>query len=287
LLSVGGTLRTALVLRRGVSEIQDGLAGLEKNFEQTLPERNGELGEIAKSVNRMASVRRKLEDELRREDRLRAVGRTVAGFAHQIRNPLNGIRLSMQVLEKRLKSGIVQSQDLSLVMGEVDRMDALLTDLLAFRERKNQEISTLDVVPVVERCVELVRPARGGTKIRVETPEKTGSLFARADTQRLTQAILNLLLNAVEAAGKDGDVVVHVRQNGEKVDVEVADSGDALTTEQQQRIFEAFYTTKANGTGLGLAVSRQLVVEMGGDLRYQTEPEPKSFVISLQAGHSA
>lgn len=277
----------ALLLRRGVSEIQQGLAGLEKNFEQTLPERSGELGEIAKSINRMASVRHKLEEELRREDRLRAVGRTVAGFAHEIRNPLNGIRLSMQVLEQRLKSGTVQAQDLNLVICEVDRMDALLTGLLAFREKKNLDVSALNIVPIVERCVELVRPAPGGTKIRVETPKETKSLIARADTQRLTQAVLNLLLNAVEAAGEDGAVVVHVRQNREKVDIEVVDSGVALTAEQQQRIFEAFYTTKANGTGLGLAVSRQLVVEMGGDLRYRPGPEAKAFVISLQAGRSA
>ena len=132
LLSVGGTLRMAVKLRRGVADIQGGLAGLEKDFNQSLPESSGELGEISQSINRMAAVRRKLEEELRREDRLRAVGRTVAGFAHEIRNPLNGIRLSMQVLEQRLKRGTVEAQDLKLVIGEVDRMDALLTDLLAF-----------------------------------------------------------------------------------------------------------------------------------------------------------
>ncbi len=285
LLSVGGTLRMALVLRRGVSEIQKGLAGLENNFEQTLPEGSGELGEITRSINRMATVRRRLEEELRREDRLRAVGRTVAGFAHEIRNPLNGIRLSMQVLEQRLKTGTVQSRDLKLVIGEVDRMDALLRDLLAFREKKNLEITALDVIPVVERCTELVRPLHGGTAIRVEYPQGAEVLLALADTQRLTQAILNLLLNAVEAAGEEGYVGVQVRQNHEKVDIEVADSGIGLTAEQQQRIFEAFYTTKPNGTGLGLAVSRQLVMEMGGDLRYQTEA--KAFVISLQARRGA
>ena len=115
----------------------------------------------------------------------------------------------------------------------------------------------------------------------------SGSWLARANTQRLTQAILNLMLNAVEAAGEDGAVVVRVRRNGEKVDIEVTDSGDVLTAEQHQRMFEAFYTTKPNGTGLGLAVSRQLVMEMGGDLRYQVETDAKAFVISLQAGRDA
>jgi signal transduction histidine kinase len=283
LLSVGGILRMAIVLRRGVSEIQGGLQGLEKDFNLSLPENSGELGEIAKSINRMAVVRRKLEEELRREDRLRAVGRTVAGFAHEIRNPLNGIRLSMQVLEQRLNGGIVQAQDLKLVIGEVDRMDALLSDLLAFREKKNVDVSEQNVLPVVERCVELVQSPNTGSRIRVEASVGQSSLLARVDSQRLTQATLNLLLNAVEAAGDDGEVVVSLRQIGENVEIEVQDSGPALTVDQQQHIFEAFYTTKLNGTGLGLAVSRQLVLEMGGDLRYQPEAGRKAFVISLLA----
>jgi signal transduction histidine kinase len=98
LLSVGATLRMGFALRRGVAEIQAGLAILETDFAQSLPEGSDELGEISRSINRMAGVRRKLEEELRREDRLRAIGRTVAGIAHEIRNPLNGIRLSMQLL---------------------------------------------------------------------------------------------------------------------------------------------------------------------------------------------
>jgi signal transduction histidine kinase len=283
LMSVGGTLRMAILLRRGVSEIQSGLQGLEKDFNQSLPESSGELGEISKSINRLAVVRRRLEDELRREDRLRAVGRTVAGFAHEIRNPLNGIRLSMQVLEQRLNGGTVQTQDLELVMGEVDRMDALLTDLLAFREKRSVDVSEQDVLPVVERCVELVQSPNAGSRIRVETFAEHSPLFVRIDSQRLTQATLNLLLNAVEAAGDNGDVVVRLLQNGENVEIEIQDSGPGLTLEQQQHIFEAFYTTKANGTGLGLAVSRQLVLEMGGDLRYQSEGGRKAFVISLLA----
>src|SRR6202041_2218733 len=133
LISVGGTLQMALSLRRGVSEIQDGLASLESNFEFTIPPATGELGEISNAINRMAAIRKKLEEELRREDRPRVVGRTVAGFAHEIRNPLNGIRLSMQVLEQRLSSGTVQPPDMKLVMDEMDRMDALLTATLVFR----------------------------------------------------------------------------------------------------------------------------------------------------------
>jgi signal transduction histidine kinase len=283
LMSVGGTLRMAVALRQGVTEIQNGLAGLEKDFNRSLPESSGELGDITESINRMAEVRRKLEEELRREDRLRTVGRTVAGFAHEIRNPLNGIRLSMQVLEQRLKSGAVQPLDLKLVMGEVDRMDALLTDLLAFREKKNSDVSEQDILPVVERCVELVQPSNGGSRIRIENLGERSPLAARVDAQKLTQALLNLLLNAVEAAGKNGEVIARLRQSYGHVEIEIQDSGAELTAEQQQHMFEPFYTTKPNGTGLGLAVSRQLILEMDGDLRYELGTGKKAFVISLEA----
>jgi signal transduction histidine kinase len=286
LLSVGGTLRMAVQLRGGVSRIQAGLAGLETDFNRSLPESAGELGEISQSINRLAAVRRKLEEELRREDRLRVIGRTVAGFAHEIRNPLNGIRLSMQVLEQRLKSGTVETQDLKLVMGEVDRMDALLFDLLAFRERKKVEVFPQDVGSLIARCVELVRSPNGGAKLRVEVPQQP-ALVARGDAHRLTQAMLNLLLNGIEAAGENGEVLVEGRQNGERIEIRVHDSGPELTTEQQQHLFEAFYTTKPTGTGLGLAVSRQLVLEMGGDLQYQSEAGTKAFVISLEAADRA
>jgi len=281
LLSVGGTLQMGIALRRGVKRIQDGLATLEKDFGYSLHEGSDELGEISRSVNRMASVRRRLEDELRREDRLRAIGRTVAGIAHEIRNPLNGIRLSMQLLAKRLKQGSVQSEDLGLVIGEVDRMDALLNDLLAFRETKKVALTEQNLLPVIEKCVHLVQPQEGTKKIRVHVQAEDAALRARIDSQRLTQALMNLLLNAVEATEQYGDVELTVHTENGAIAIEVHDSGPGLTEEQQKHLFEAFYTTKPDGTGLGLAVSREFVEEMGGKLTYKNSSPGATFVVEL------
>src|SRR5437899_4728657 len=206
LLSVGGTLQMGIALRRGVSRIQDGLSSLEKDFSHRLSEGSDELGEISQSINRMASVRGKLEDELRREDRLRAIGRTVAGITHEIRNPLNGIRLSMQLLERRLQRGSVQSHDVALVISEVDRMDALLNDLLAFGEKKSVVLSEEDLLPVIQKCVQVVQPEETTKKIRIHASPENPALRARIDSQRLTQALMNLLLNAVEATPHGGEV---------------------------------------------------------------------------------
>ena len=279
LLSVGGTLQMGIVLRRGVKQIQDGLATLEKDFGYPLLEGGDELGEISRSINRMASVRRRLEDELRREDRLRAIGRTVAGIAHEIRNPLNGIRLSMQLLAKRLKQGSVRPEDLGLVIAEVDRMDALLNDLLAFKEKRQVVLSEQNLLPIIEKCVQLVQPQPGTKRIQIESVGV--DLRARIDSQRLTQTLTNLLLNALEAT--EGEVRVRLHAADRTVAIQVHDSGPGLSQEQQRHLFEAFYTTKPDGTGLGLAVSRELVEEMGGKLTYKNNSAGATFVVELPA----
>jgi len=281
LLSVAGTLQMGFALRRGVTEIQTGLTRLEKDFGHSLPEGSDELGEISRSINRMAAVRRKLEDEVRREDRLRAIGRTVAGIAHEIRNPLNGIRLSMQLLEQRMRRGLVEPDQMQSVIAEVDRMDALLSDLLAFREKKQTVLVEQTILPVIEKCVNLVQPQVGIERIRIET--ESADLRARIDVQRLTQALMNLLLNAVEATPQHGEIGVRLHGSNGKVTIEVHDSGPGLNGEQQQHLFEAFYTTKADGTGLGLAVSRELVTEMGGTLTYKNGSPGATFVVELPA----
>jgi hypothetical protein len=287
LLSVGGTLQMGIALRRGVSRIQVGLSSLEKDFAHRLLEGSDELGEISRSINRMASVRGKLEDELRRDDRLRAIGRTVAGITHEIRNPLNGIRLSMQLLDRRLKRGSVQSSDVALVISEVDRMDALLNDLLAFGEKKNVVLSEQNLLPVIQKCVQLVQPEESTKKIRVHVEPENAAVRARIDSQRLTQALMNLLLNAVEATPPSGDVRVDLRHANQTVAIEVHDSGPGLSKEQQTHLFEAFYTTKPDGTGLGLAVSRELVEEMGGKLTYKNNSPGATFILELPAVRNA
>ncbi len=156
LLSVAGTLAVSFRLARGVRQIQTGLAVLQNDFDHRLPESAGELGAINRSINEIASARGRLETELRREDRLRAVGRLAAGLAHEIRNPLNSIRLTVQLLEHRLKSNAVRPQDLVTIRSEVDRMSSLVNDLLNLQRSRQPRAEVQKVTPVVEHCLELI-----------------------------------------------------------------------------------------------------------------------------------
>jgi two-component system C4-dicarboxylate transport sensor histidine kinase DctB len=128
--------------------------------------------------------------------------------------------------------------------------------------------------------VHLVQPQAGAARIRIET-EGT-DLRARIDGQRLTQAVMNLLLNALDA-DPQCDVRVRLCGRNSKVAIEVHDSGPGLSEDQRQHLFEAFYTTKPDGTGLGLAVSREFVAEMGGTLTYRNGSTGATFMIELPA----
>ncbi|MBV8071923.1 MAG: HAMP domain-containing protein, partial [Acidobacteriaceae bacterium] len=259
LASIAGTLATGIGLARGVSQIKIGLAALEQDFDYRLPERPDELGTISRAINRMAGVRRRLESDLRREDRLRAVGRLASGLAHEIRNPLNSIRLTVQLLENRLNSGRLREADLKTVRTEVDRLSALINDLLDLQRTRQPVLKFQPVMPVVNHCCDLLQRQAEVKGVRLQSITKTQEVFAFFDAPQLTQTVMNLLLNALEAS-KEGDTVqIQIADHSGAVTVQVRDTGPGLNTEQQDHLFEPFYTTKPSGTGLGLAVSRELM----------------------------
>lgn len=285
LVSILVTLGTVLGLYRGIAQIKSGLARLETDFGFRLPERSDELGQISRSINQMASARRELELHLRREDRLRAMGRLAAGIAHEIRNPLNSIRLTMQVLEQRLRMQTAREKDIEMVIGEVDRMNGLVTELLDLQRTRPPDPRTQTLRPVLERCVALVqaKAAAQGTVIRLEADARLQAAF---DEGQLTQAAVNLLLNALDASPAGCPIGVRAERVGEFVQVTVSDSGPGLDPEELEHLFEAFYSTKPQGTGLGLAVSRELMRAQKGDVLYCPQEEGTAFAIRIPVGNT-
>ncbi len=282
LVSMAGTVATGVGLRRGIAEIQSGLSKLERDFSFQLPSRAGELGQIGRSINRMAAARTNLEAELRREDRLRVIGRLAANIAHEIRNPLNSIRLTMQMLKHKLTRSEIRQADLDLVIEEVDRLNILLTDLLAFRQAKRPQTNDQFLLPIVQKCVELIEPQGRSRGIEFRIHAIQPQMRAEVDGRQLRQVLDNLLLNALTAIAENGIVDVYLKQEGGVTTIEVRDSGPGVAPEDREHLFEPFYTTRAGGTGLGLAVSRELVTGMGGALGYREGEKGASFTITFR-----
>lgn len=285
LLSIGAVLRLSFSMQRGFAVIQGGLERLRTDASYRLPDQNHELRTIVQSVNAMAEGRQKLESELRREDRLRVMGRVVAGIAHEIRNPLNSIRLTIRVLARRLAAEPASQEPITLVTGEIDRLDSLLKSLLVFRPESEDKIRLQPIQPILDRTLALVKPHAAERGVLLSTSGDDEAV-ALVDGDYLQQALMNLLLNAIDACGHSGRVAVRLHQESGQAHVDIEDSGPGLSSEQHERIFEAFYTTKAGGSGLGLAVTKTLLEKMGATIESRSGAGGARFRVSVRAAAS-
>jgi signal transduction histidine kinase len=283
LVAIGIVLRFTFSLQRGFAIIQEGLERLRTDFNYRLPDQNHELRTIVQAVNTMADSRQKLETDLRREDRLRVMGRVVAGIAHEIRNPLNSIRLSIRLLAKRMQGQAATAEIITLITGEIDRLDSLLKSLLVFGADEPEKMRQQPLQPVLDRTLALVKPhaEERGVMIRVVAPAECEALV---DANYLQQALMNLLLNAIDASGQNGEVGLSLRSLDGHVEVNVQDSGPGLSLDQRERIFAAFYTTKSGGTGLGLAVTKTLLEKMGATIESGNGERGARFRVLLPTG---
>jgi signal transduction histidine kinase len=268
-----------LNLRRGVAGVKSGLGRVAHDLHARLPETRDDFGEIARAVNDMAARRAVLETELRRQDRLAALGRVVAGVAHEIRNPLNSMRLTLELLQRRLEKGRAASGEAEAAIREVDRLDAILARLLAFGRPPLQDRHPQSVEPVLRQALAIVQEQARQRDVRLvcECP----SLEADIDAPQIGQVVVNLLLNAVEAAPDGSEVRVSAGVADGMVRVAVRNDGMPIPPEVQPHVFDAFFTTKGHGTGLGLAISREIVENHGGQLAMTPDGHGTTFVFTL------
>jgi signal transduction histidine kinase len=194
---------------------------------------------------------------------------------------LNSIRLTVQLLERRLESNAIRREDLQTVQKEVDRLSVLLNDLLDLQRSRQSRPEVQAVLPVIRHCIGLVERQAEMQNAKICLEDSACDLCAFFDSQQLTQAVVNLLLNALEASPNGANIYVRTSQQDGIARVEVEDEGPGLDTEQQEHVFEPFYTTKTSGTGLGLAVSRELIRSQGGDIVYAPNNAGARFLIEL------
>lgn len=218
-----------------------------------------------------------------RSERLAAVGTLAAGLAHEVRNPLNSASLQLQVLERRMSKGMTQVSDLlpvvNLVKDEIHRLEHLVADFLAFARPMQLVLGQHDLNQVVKSVAELIEPEAQQADVRFTvtlTPELGD---ASLDPERFRQILINLLRNAMEAAGAGGEVELATRRSDTELSVSVTDNGPGFPAGTE--IFDAFYTTKAGGTGLGLSIVHSLVSAHGGRITATSEPGATRFSVFL------
>lgn len=242
--------------------------------------------ELQKTTHELSKVYQELQDsfeQVRRADRLSAVGQLAAGLAHEIRNPLASIDGAAEVLQGGAE-GEVKSETLRIIRQECARLNRLLTSLLDFARPRPPEWQLVDVTKVLQDVADLVsHSAKPEVRFEVQAPEKLAKLVC--DQEQLKQVLLNLAINAAQAMSHGGRVTLSAYEKPGGVFIQVSDEGEAAPPEVLGRIFDPFYTTKETGTGLGLAVAYQIVTRHGGTITAHRNPDKgMTFQVFLPQG---
>jgi signal transduction histidine kinase len=216
--------------------------------------------------------------QIARLRRLAEIGQLVAAIAHEIRNPLNAMRLNLHVLGRnaRAASESESSVDVAGLIRETDRdiqrIEDLIKVLVGYVRPEQAHAEDIDAVAELRSTVDFLRPSLERAKVRIDTQLPDVQAPIHIDRNRLRQIILNLLNNAKEAAGTEGTIEVSLSQADGSVRIVVADDGPGIPDANRERIFEPFFTTKELGTGLGLPLVKRFVEEAGGTVVCHSEP---------------
>jgi signal transduction histidine kinase len=205
---------------------------------------------------------------IQRSDRLSAIGTMAAGLAHEIRNPLVSIRTFTQLLPERMEDEEFRSKFLTLALSEVDRICALINELLAFARPAPAQLSRIDLNQCLEGICMLLESQSRNKGIQLKTKLRPNLRSMIADEDQVKQVVMNVVLNAIQACAEGGKVEVSSYENvvEEKayLCIEIADTGRGIEREFLEHIFDPFFTTRRDGTGLGLSIAHQIVTRHGG-----------------------
>jgi two-component system sensor kinase FixL len=236
---------------------------------------------------RDVSEKSRLQAQLVESERLAAIGSTAAKIGHEIANPLNGMYLTVQLLEQRLAKESVSSDDqiranIKKLRDEIARLNLLLQQFRALSRRDKYDFRSLHVADLIEDVVAAQQPLCATLGIEIERYLQPELPIIQGDRDKLKQALLNLLKNSMEAMPSGGKIKISVSSGSAMVTIQVADSGTGIPSDID--IFQPFATTKNQGTGLGLVIVRQIVTAHHGRISYSSEPGKGTvFIISLPA----
>lgn len=236
---------------------------------ESVPMRD-EDGEVAGSVIVAEAISETEDGEFQKKiDRLVSLGELSAYVAHEIRNPLTGIRTTIQFVASKFKPADARREDLDDVIRELDRIEQIITGLLMFARPPQARSQPCDLHQVLARTLDLLDIQLRDAQVRVTREFEPELPLVIADPDLLQQVFLNLCLNAIQAMPEGGELVItsgvrRYRTRRSLVDVSITDSGVGIPRDLMARIFDPFFTTRSMGTGLGLPISVQIVRDAGG-----------------------
>ncbi len=270
---------------RDLTEGTSRIAGGE--FDVVLPERRSdEIGLLVKSFNRMSHALRDTLSRLRDSERKAAFSEMARQVAHEIKNPLTPMKLSLQhVLRARRDArpdfDEILAQSSKMIGEQIDALERIATEFSLYARFPKGDLKPEALEPILKAAADLVAVEGEPRSVRVRLSVGANLPRVTCDVDRLRRALLNLLRNALQAMPGGGDIDVRAARSGVLVRIEVSDHGSGIPAEIRERIFEPYFSTKTGGTGLGLALTKRIIEEHGGKIGFESKAAGTTFWIEL------
>jgi len=212
----------------------------------------------------------KLREELARGDKMKSLGLMVAGFAHEIRNPLTSIKAMTDIMNKKIEDRNFRDKFTEIVPKEINRLDNLIIELLEFSKPRKANIQIVEIREIIDSIYVLFNE-----KIKEKNMDFIvdidRSVKVYADKQQIKQVLINLILNSIESIPEKGEIRIFEKRLGDKTEIFIEDNGKGISPDNLKKIMDPFYTTKNNGTGLGLFICYQIVKKNNGDISIRSK----------------
>ena len=269
---------------------------IERNNRE-LQKKNEEIMKLLETTRRfnelleseIAQATREIEEkhwELMKAEKLAAIGELATGVAHEVRNPLSGIWLALELMKDETENE-EHRQTIRDILNEISRLERIVKGLFQLGHPKNLQLIECTPNDIVERALNLVSMKAKEKGITIRKDLACGSTFY-VDHEQIEQVVLNLLINGIEATGWSGEVRVETRTNNGSVEISVSDTGCGVPDDEMERILQPFYSTKETGTGLGLAISSRIVEAHKGKLHITSRVgQGSTFVVEIPRDLSA
>lgn len=260
-----GTMKTLRLTTRGICDADTEPVGVVAIFEDL-------------------STLRRIEEQLWQSEKLASVGQLAAGVAHELGNPIGIIKSCAEYLQNRLRKQLPQDvakepfqEEVEVITSEAERCQRILQELLSYSSQEAVALEALDIQDIINRAKGLISYKVPVERIQLKVEECSRPLWVMADTNLLIQALVNILLNAIQSIEDRGQIIMRCRleqkppDDVERVVVEIEDTGCGISPEHLKHIFEPFYTTREEGTGLGLAITQRIMERLGGTIEMESE----------------
>jgi two-component system, NtrC family, sensor histidine kinase HydH len=240
---------------------------------------------VVQRVEQAAQQLQKQQRELFRAEQLSLVGQLAAGVAHEVRNPLTGIKMLVEAAIRPQAPQALATEDLQVIHREIMRLEHIVQSFLSFARLPSPQFAPTDLRELIQQSWGLVHARARQQQVELDLDAPNEPVVATVDPAQISTVLVNLFLNAMDASPSGSRLEVALRRNAEKdIILTVCDQGSGIALETQRRLFEPFHTSKPLGTGLGLSLSRRILEEHGGSISGRTRPQGGAcFTIVLPA----